>query len=176
MGMMAPESLSRQRSEGGQGSSPQSPLKMAQSSLEGLEYSNFDSRPGHDAGLAFSKDRRYTDQHAEGQPEESSRITFIEDEKELRRKYQTAVSPPVLDSGMRKPVSPQQRAEEEPTLILDIKVVQDQPEKLLVYEHDSPEEVLDRFCTDYENRHKVSLDQRKRDRLLSALQEKIADN
>ena len=107
---------------------------------------------------------------------DGSRITFLQDEDELHRQFHEAVSPHVRESGLRKPTSPQHPEEREPTLILDIKVVQDQPEKLLVYERDSPEQVLDRFCSDYESRHQVSLDQRKRDRLLAALQEKIAEN
>lgn len=35
---------------------------------------------------------------------------------------------------------------EDPILILDIKLVKDEPQKITVYEHDNPEDIVDQFC------------------------------
>ena len=35
---------------------------------------------------------------------------------------------------------------EDPILILDIKLVKDEPQKITVYEYDNPEDIVDQFC------------------------------
>lgn len=42
--------------------------------------------------------------------------------------------------------SPKFQEEEDPILILDIKLVKDKPEKIIIYERDVPEEIVEKFC------------------------------
>lgn len=35
---------------------------------------------------------------------------------------------------------------EDPILILDIKLIKDKPEKITIYERDIPEEIVEKFC------------------------------
>jgi len=35
---------------------------------------------------------------------------------------------------------------EDPILILDIKLVRDEPQKITIYEFDNPEDIVDQFC------------------------------
>jgi hypothetical protein len=39
--------------------------------------------------------------------------------------------------------------EEDPILILDIKLVKDKPEKITIYEKDVPEEIVEKFCKEH---------------------------
>ena len=40
----------------------------------------------------------------------------------------------------------EQMPEEDPILILDIKLVKDKPEKIVIYERDIPELIVEKFC------------------------------
>ena len=44
---------------------------------------------------------------------------------------------------IREPQTP----DEDPILILDIKLVKDKPEKIVIYERDIPEQIVERFCS-----------------------------
>lgn len=39
--------------------------------------------------------------------------------------------------------------QEEPILILDIKLVKDKPDKIVVMENDIPEEIVEKFCKEH---------------------------
>ena len=55
------------------------------------------------------------------------------------------------------------KLEEEPILILDIKLIKDKPEKIIVMENDEPEEIVERFCGEH------TIDQSKKTRLLNVI-------
>ena len=52
---------------------------------------------------------------------------------------------------------------EEPILILDIKLVRDKPEKIVVFENDKPEDIVNKFCDEH------NLDSNKAARLLGVI-------
>lgn len=58
---------------------------------------------------------------------------------------------------------------EDPILILDIKLVKDEPQKITVYEYDNPEDIVEQFC------QKHSLDDLKKQRLLTVIKAQIQE-
>ena len=77
---------------------------------------------------------------------------------------------------MRDPIN---IIDEQPILILDIKLSRDTPQKLTIYEGDNPETVVDRFslknCKYFFNLTKVEIDETKRQRLLEVIRTQIAE-
>lgn len=60
-------------------------------------------------------------------------------------------------------------SDEQPILILDIKLSRDTPQKLTIYEGDNPEQVVNRFSDDNQ------IDDVKRQRLLEVIRMQIAE-
>jgi len=58
---------------------------------------------------------------------------------------------------------------EDPILILDIKLVRDEPQKITIYEFDNPEDIVDQFC------EKHNLDDIKKQRLLTVITAQIQE-
>ena len=73
---------------------------------------------------------------------------------------------------------PAEDEQEDPILILDIKLVKDKPEKIIIYERDVPEEIVDKFCKFhskffYHFYLSLDLDSSKQKRLLTVIQTQI---
>lgn len=58
---------------------------------------------------------------------------------------------------------------EDPILILDVKLSKDNPQKIVIYEQDDPEQVVEEFCLQH------SLDSEKRERLLKVVHQQIQE-
>ena len=70
---------------------------------------------------------------------------------------------------------------EDPILILDIKLVKDEPQKITIFEFDNPEDIVDQFCTKHSKytvilslflltfNYLSDLDEIKRERLLTVI-------
>ena len=167
---LVPESLSRQWSEGGRDSTPDSPSKGQ------LPACTFEpqSLSRHSRQQITSSADQGGDHPERVHLPSSSNIHFNPNERELLMKYQSARSSPSpnpagLDGfASSEPATPEK---EDPILILDIKLVKDRPEKILVYENDDPEEVVAKFCADHLNKYHTELDEGKRGRLLNVIKQ-----